>query len=70
MDNVIADMPIPIARLDRMIWQPVTGSNGTSMHLAPLSWQPPGAHAALELLADENDALRREIIAMRGWCAS
>lgn len=58
MTRVIASLDLPDVNGGRMIWQPVTGRDGVKMRLAPLDWQPSGAHHALEYLAAENDRLR------------
>lgn len=57
--KIIISLPLPTPNLSRRIWQPVTDGD-LAMRLAPLSWQPSGAHHALEFLARQNETMRAE----------
>lgn len=51
--KVIASRQIPIVNTHQVVWQPVTDNGDRSMRLAPIDWQPSGAHACIQMLADD-----------------
>ena len=51
--KVIASRQIPIVNTHQLVWQPVTDNGDRSMRLAPIDWQPSGAHACIQMLADD-----------------
>lgn len=51
--KVIASRQIPIINTHQVVWQPVTDNGERSMRLAPIDWQPSGAHACIQMLADD-----------------
>lgn len=51
--KVIASRQIPIVNTHQVVWQPVTENGDRSMRLAPIDWQPSGAHACIQMLADD-----------------
>lgn len=58
--KIVMHHEMPSPNLSRMIWQPVADKEGLKMRLAPLSWQPSGAHHALEFQAARIEALTAE----------
>ena len=51
--KVIASRQMPIVNTHQVVWQPVTDNGDRSMRLAPIDWQPSGAHACIQMLADD-----------------
>lgn len=51
--KVIASRQMPIVNTHQVVWQPVTENGDRSMRLAPIDWQPSGAHACIQMLADD-----------------
>ena len=51
--KVIASRQIPIVNTHQVVWQPVTDNGDRSMRLAPIDWQPSGAHACIQMLSDD-----------------
>ena len=51
--KVIASRQMPIVNTHQLVWQPVTENGDRSMRLAPIDWQPSGAHACIQMLADD-----------------
>jgi hypothetical protein len=51
--KVIASRQIPIINTRQVVWQPVAENGDLSMRLAPIDWQPSGAHACIQMLADD-----------------
>ena len=51
--KVIASRQMPIVNTHQLVWQPVTDNGDRSMRLAPIDWQPSGAHACIQMLADD-----------------
>ena len=58
--EVVVSFELPAVSRNRQIWQPVTGKDGVKMRLAPLDWQPSGAHHALEYLAVQKGRLEKQ----------
>ena len=51
--DIVANRPIPNVNLRQIVWQPVKDNGNLSMRLAPIEWQPSGAHACIQMLADD-----------------
>ena len=51
--KVIESRQIPIVNTRQEVWQPVAYNGDLSMRLAPIDWQPSGAHACIQMLADD-----------------
>ena len=51
--KVIASRQMPIVNTHQVVWQPVTDNGDRSMRLAPIDWQPSGAHACIQMLVDD-----------------
>ena len=51
--KVIASRQIPIVNTHQGVWQPVAENGDLSMRLAPIDWQPSGAHACIQMLVDD-----------------
>jgi len=60
--KVIASIPLPKVDLNQMVWQPVTERGDLAMRLAPISWQPSGAHECIQQLVNEVKELRDLLI--------
>ena len=67
--KVIESRQIPIVNTRQEVWQPVAYNGDLSMRLAPIDWQPSGAHACIQMLADDlrdaQDKLTKAIEALR-----
>lgn len=59
--NVIVSLDLPNIHAKRLIWQPVKDGGDVKMRLAPLDWQPSGAHHALEYLATRLEDLEIQL---------
>lgn len=44
---------MPTINTRQVVWQPVTDNGDLAMRLAPIDWQPSGAHACIQMLADD-----------------
>ena len=51
--KVIESRQIPIVNTRQVVWQPIADNGDLSMRLAPIDWQPLGAHACIQMLADD-----------------
>ena len=50
---VITKRQIPVVNTRQLVWQPVTDNGDLAMRLAPIDWQPSGAHACIQMLTDD-----------------
>jgi hypothetical protein len=61
--KIIAAMPLPKVDLNQLVWQPVTERGDLAMRLAPISWQPSGAHECIQQLVNQVKELQALFIA-------
>jgi hypothetical protein len=59
--NVISSLPLPKVDLNQFVWQPVTDRGELAMRLAPISWQPSGAHECIQQLVNEVKELKGKL---------
>lgn len=67
--KVIASRPMPVINTRGLVWQPVADNSCLSMRLAPIDWQPSGAHACIQMLSDDlrdaNAKLAKAVAALK-----
>jgi len=51
--DIVANRPIPNVNLRQLVWQAVKDNGNLSMRLAPIEWQPSGAHYCIQMLAND-----------------